>query len=586
MEIRAMNRWRAFGLGMLLAAAAASMATSGTAQPTGSDLPGTFDPDLGVWFPPDAPESAYLSGGDSSRSLTADTRRAFGADPKLRERVCELLTSAENEVSGRRIDPSVAQMRTLQQMMCVGASLHRQVSAELTQRRRASREILQAVFDEEWTQAGRLSAQERRETERRLREEAQGWEAGSDRARAGLTMIALRPQDDLAAAFALAHLDEARLDPSAPARHAWPILPPQTGFSRRETTEFLGSLYRSKASGGGADAPAFGNGLAAYLYLTGGDLKEARSLASNFLSDPADDNRAYQEVFVALLDRLLGDPSPLAELWAKCPDAPADDVAAEISESYCRAVTWSMANRRIHSGEPKPPPALAEIMADMIRAEPTNWPVRMESIRNIQMLDENAAAAQFRAVLELPATVMPVGARLDAIDGLETMLARAGDRAGALRLSNLWLETARYAPAALSADFWTRLAAQPARDPEPVPAEGDPLGAQLLWRVTLATGLHDFSLARKTIEEYAARLDEAGSDIRECRRLMADFADAQAAAAQDDDRAAARRVVSYLWNQPETAQVEATLSHARRALDKGKSVELAPADRPWPAALP
>lgn len=566
----------------LLAAALMAGAATALAQEPPANLPG-FDESLRIWFPPDAPPDAYLN-RDPKHSFSEDVKKAFAANPALRDAVCAKL---REPVRSRSNDPSAAQLRTLEGMFCLSIAMGQQRAATQGKKDDDAADLLAAWFAEERAAAEKLPPEERRRKESALRQSAADLPPGRARARAGVRMIALRPSDDMAIAFLLEHGDEVTLPPAATGADSAGARaggPPRLTVSKRQVRQFLTDLYRSMIESEGDRSGPFRSGWAGYLYLTGGDLAQARALAAAYVDDPLDDNPGFETIFVAHLDRLLGNPKPLAALVGQCPFTAPDPRAAGLSANYCRAVSWSLAARLIEARGRDASPVAAEVLREAIRAEPVNWDLRLVSIRTLDKFDPAASAQEYEALAALPATALPTGVRLDAIDGQMIAAIDRGDHRGALAISRRWLDTAGYRAAALPADGWQRLAATPTIHDSTSPCP-DSLACVLAKRVVFATDLGDWALARRMLEERLAYTLEEGFPEETRFRLM-QLAQTEIEHEKRDD---ALRIVRYLWLQPKDRTLAELLEQEREDLSPkgGPPVAMTPTPAsPWDAERP
>ncbi|HET7453478.1 MAG TPA: hypothetical protein VFL12_12090, partial [Thermoanaerobaculia bacterium] len=247
--------------------------------------------------------------------------------------------------------------------------------------------------------------------------------------------------------------------------------------------------------------------------------------------------------------------------------------------NYCRVVSWSVAERLIRARGKEASPQAVAIVREAIRAEPVNWDLRIASIRTLDRLDREESAREWRALADLPATVMPAGVRLD---GLMTACIDRRDFAGALAVSRQWLDTAGYAPTALPPDGWARLAGISKAADTGAPCD-DPVACILKTRIFIARALHDGTLARRTLEERLAYAFEQGFP-EETRVLLEEAAQSELDAGNRD---AALRIVRYLWPQPKDPVLAQLLKQQRDALSPkgGALVAMEPApESPWDPA--
>jgi len=555
-------------------------AAAARAQPSG-----TFDEERKIWFPPAAPPAAYLA-RDPKHPFGADVRKALASDPTLRKAVCGRLLSAGFAPTPGSLEPSAAQLRTMEDMICLSLGYRARMESVQAKKDEGSSDLLAGWFAEERSAAEKMPPEDRRRAEYALRHSAAELPHGNERARAGVRMIALRPSDDLAIAFLLEHgsevtygspgMDEIETAAAPPGEN------PRYSVSEQQVRQFVTDLYRTMIADQGPAAGPFRSGWAGYLHLAGGDLHEARRLAASFVSDPSDDNPAFETIFVAYIDRLLGTPAPLADLVAKCPFEAPDPVAAALSPNYCRAVSWSLADRLIRARGKDASPVAREIVREAIRAEPVNWDLRLASIRTLDRLDPDESARENLAMAELPATVMPKAVRLDVLDGVMIACLDRHDFAGAMAMSRQWLDTEGYAPAPLPKDGWARLAGD-AAVADTNGACADPVACILAKRVFLARALHDTALARRTLEERLAYAFAAGFP-EETRVRLEEEAQAELDAG---DREAALRIVRYLWPQPSDPTMAQLLKQLRETLSPkgGPLVAVDPTPvSPWESA--
>jgi len=542
---------------------------------------GEFDDALKLWFPPDAPKEAYLR-RDPAHPFAADLRKAFESNPDLRRSVCERLASPEYRPEPYPREPSIAQLRTMEDMICLSLAMNERTAARQEKKNDSASDLLAGWFAEERAAAEKMSPADRRRAEYDLRNSAFLLPKGNERARAGVRMIALRPSDDMAIAFLLQHGSEARYGTPGPEDiESAAVLPgdkPHFSVSKKQVEQFVADLYRAMIDGEGEAAGPFRSGWAGYLHLSGGDLGEARKLAAAFVSDPLDDNPGFETTFVAYLDRLRGDRKPLDALVARCPFAPPDDVAASMSANYCRTVSWSLAGRLIEARRRDAAPAAAEIVREALAAEPANWTLRLASIRTLDLLDPRESAREYRALADLPATVVPEEVRLDALAGVMTGFMDQGDYRNALVVNQRWLDTYGYRPSALPPDGWARLAAWESVADSDAPCP-ETLACMLNKRVAAATALGDMPLARRILEERLSHTLEAGFP-EETRIRLFTFAQALLARGKPDE---ALRIVRYLWPQPKDPILAQLLKQERETLSPkgGPPVAMTREDRPW-----
>ncbi|HKC24619.1 MAG TPA: hypothetical protein VKF32_07735 [Thermoanaerobaculia bacterium] len=552
-----------------------------------------WDEETGIWFPPDAPRQVYLDRSDPRHFLITDVENAFKASPALARAIAALRSDPKRETSATRLSGSVRQLKTMFDMMVIGFVARETEEARASEAWRAQEKIYEGWMDLE--QARTLSLADRRAAWQRLFEEAQTSEPDGALRRA-FTMLGLSPQADLS---------------------VFRILATQNYTGTLIEPRFLGSLRKvldRESSDGRPEAWRWRMALRNYLYYVG-ELNEARALSHRLLGveDLAiweSDNR----LFSALLDRLAGDPGPLRAAMAGC----------EIPED-CRGVIHHISARLLDRIGEKAPRAVADIFAEDAAAAPTDWPNRLDAIRHVAVLDPGRARAMAMELLEVPATIAPLGARLDAFAVVGRSSATLKEFSRAQGAWDRYLATLRYRPAPLPADAWRRLTPIPqqesgARAPD---ADGGwlEISYALQKKAEAAIAARDFPLARRSIEalmatafafadsaektpdalwklvdleglspEDRAKLTEvldkersklavtARDELRYVRSLLRDLGNALVSAGRTAD---ARRVASYLLASPE--KEHALFPHLvvlfYEARTRGEPMSPAPA--PW-----
>jgi hypothetical protein len=506
-------------------------------------------------------------------------KAAFESDPKLRRKVCDVVASASVDSGSGGPERGVAELRAAELRLCRSLALRDQQQARRDEQARRGRALLESWYRQDRDTAHALAPSERRGKEAALRLEALAMPQGQDRARAGVAMIALRPQGDFGIGFLLEHGGEALSALDSGGQIARPGVP--MGLPHAVVREFVVDVYRDGASTRGDEQMAFKSGLSSVLYLTGGDLKEARELAAQVLHAPGDDNPSYQTVFVATLDRLLGDAAPLRALVTSCPFPQNDRFAGDLSDNYCRSIEFAIANRGLRARGREAPDELVEIMREVVREEPWNWPLRMTSIRAMQLKSVDSAAAEFQAVLDTPAEEVPDGARLDALQGMEACRLARNDFRGAGEMAQQWADTFGWSSRSLPADAWSRLAALaavPEQDWTQVDKEDDLAGA-LASRIWYSILGRDYPTARDAIEQYLAHALDAGHP--EQTRVWLDML--ACAELADGDSKSARRVFEYLLPQPKNPVLADSVKTHLESLDGVDQPVAAsqPPESPW-----
>ena len=545
-------------------------------DPAAAALAG-FDETTGLWFPPDAPREVYLERSDPSHDLIRDIRKAFEASPALRESACALVTDPRREVRASALDGSVRQRRTMLQMLCAGA----EASTREKQRREEVWRENEARFEKarNASSARALPYEERRarflEIDAELDQPADAL-VRLDRA---FEMLGLMPQAEVAVYRVL----------------TVSIFRGTQNDARFQ--EYLRRLFDRESADGMPEAARYRMAKRNLLYFTN-SLPEARALTRSVLEEESlarwkTGNRAV----LGFLDRLLGDVSALKRAASGCsaPEAEAPNYVGRPEGAYCYDLYFGLASRNIELNGEAAPVGLAAALEEVISAEPANWPRRSTAIQYVARLDPVRGSALAEELLRVPATIAPLGSRLDALADLATASRKLRDFPRARTALDRYLDFLRYRPVPVPSGVWDRLTALPEEEKGPHSIvrlgwlniswalgekvatsmdEGDFLGARRAIEAALANALrlaHEFekesgkerlaqlvdleglepgereSLATLLGQEAEGVRRAAREEARTTRGYLRNYGVALVKAGRQEE---AKRIVGYLISQP------------------------------------
>ncbi|HSB64244.1 MAG TPA: hypothetical protein VLJ18_08760 [Thermoanaerobaculia bacterium] len=461
-------------------------------DPAAAALAG-FDEATGLWFPPDAPRRVYLERSDPNHDLILDMQKAFTANPALREAVCALAADPRREVRASGLDMSVRQRITAFHMLCAGAE------AAAREKRRS-----EDVWQENETRFERArnasSARALPERERRARfleinadlmQSADVYER-LDRA---FEMLGLGPQTETALYRVLA------------------VSPFKGTRNEARFHNYLGRLFSRESAEGMPEAGRYRMSMRNHLYFTN-RLGEAGELTRGLLGDESLARWKTNNLAVlALLDRLAGDVSALKRVASRC-GSPEADVEADATRyvdrpdgAFCFDMYFDLALHDIELNGEAAPAGLVGVLEDVISAEPANWPRRATAIQYVVRLDPARGRELAEELLRIPATIVPLGARLDALDDIATASRKLHDLPRALTALDRYLDFLRYRPAPVPPGVWDRLTALPKEEkgPQSIARRG---WLNISWalgeKVATLIDAGDFRGARRAIEACLA----------------------------------------------------------------------------------
>jgi len=567
---------------------------------------GLFDEETGLWFPPGSTKEAFID-GTAPRAYALVVHDRLADDEPLRQRVCDWMSSPRNEVSREKTGNRVAQMKTMALMACAGIPAARQA-----QKQREEQEQRLEKKYREWLD---LSAARKLDRAARGRKAEENYLAienaprGDERLKLALRAIGLKPQED---SYLLAAYEAFENRSTIPGQH----------FDR-----FLRTLFTSESEADDEEGRRWKLGLRSLHYFSG-EFAEARKITADAIERPFLSQHDFDGVFLAVLDRALGDRKTWNALLRDCP-APAgfrDGESSAPAVHYC----WIIARKIVWRGAQmlgeKSPSALKEILVEGIAAEPTSWGDRMMSIRMLQRVDRPLAAKEAQAVLAIPATLSAPGAQYDAVWILAKIAKEEKDAPRALATFDRYLDRIGFRLPKIPVDIWARLRAIGKRSHEFTPLEIDFTRQALDEKITVAADANLMVLARQAVavrlamdlELEAATRKEMELGLREIaqadpgaaaearKQLDARLKESLQEAAADvryrlvqvgrscqraGDRSGALRIAGYLYNQPndERPGLVTNLSSFRYELGRDGAVELKDETSPWdpaPAAAP
>lgn len=186
----------------------------------------------------------------------------------------------------------------------------------------------------------------------------------------------------------------------------------------------------------------------------------------------------------------------------------AGDRADRPSGAFCFDVVHGSATRSIDLLGEKAPKGLVDVLSEVIAAEPANWSRRVNAIHFVAVLDPSRARVLADELLQVPATLVPLGARLDALAELGETSRQLRDFARALKAYDLYLDTLRHRPVPVPSDVWNRLTSLPEKEEGPR-ADNERLGwFNITWalgrKVQTCIDAEEFPHARLAFENLLA----------------------------------------------------------------------------------
>lgn len=498
---------RLVAVGFVLAARPSPAQTEPTSTPAAAVDPAAaalagFDETTGLWFPPDAPREVYLERSDPNHNLILDMQKAFAANPALRQAVCALATDPRREVRASALDMSVRQRITAFHMLCVGA----EEAARTKQRSEQVWQEHEARFEKARNAASAraLSEEERRsrflEINRDLMQSADVF-VRLDRA---FEMLGLGPQTETALYRVLA------------------VSPFKGNRNEARFHDYLRRLFDHESAAGMPEAGRYRMAIRNHLYFTN-RLPEAGALTRRILEEESLARWKTNNLAVlALLDRVAGDVPALKRVASRCgsPEADAEaDATGYVDRpkgAFCFDMYFDLALHDIELNGEAAPAGLVGVLEDVISAEPANWPRHATAIQYVVRLDPARGRELAEELLRIPATIAPLGARLDALADLATASRKLRDFPHALAALDRYLDFLRYRRSPIPPGLWDRLTALPEEEqgPHSIVRRG---WLNISWalgeKVATSIDAGDFRGARRAIEVALANAMRLAHEI-------------------------------------------------------------------------
>lgn len=584
-------------------------APAAAVDPTAAALAG-YDETTGLWFPPDAPREVYLENSDPNHNLTRDIQKAFAANPALRKTACALATDPKREVRNSILDMSVRQMRTRFHTLCAGAE-------GVEQSKKRNEEVWkenEARFERtrNASSARALSEEERQarflEINAGFTQPAQDFER-LDRA---FEMLGLEPQTETGLYRVLT------------------VSPFKGTQNETRFHDYLRHLFSRESGDAMPEAGRYRMAMRNHLFFTN-RLSEARAVTRGLIEEesiaPWKTNNLAD---LGLLDRLAGDASALKRGASQC-RPPEEDAASYVDRpegAFCFDLYLDLALHDIEVNDKAAPVGLVGVLEEVISAEPANWTRRATAIQYVVRLDPARGRELAEELLRIPATITPLGIRLDALVDLGAASRKLHDFPSALAACDRYLDLLRHRPAPAPPDLWNRLTALPEAE------KGNPSIVRQGWlyiswalgeKVEISTEAADFPVVRRAVEAFltnALRLayelgkesgkerlvqlaDLEGLEAKEreaLENLLEQESEAVRRAARDQARMArsylrgygaalvkagrqeeAKRVAAYLIAQPGGENNLPTVLYPLYYSARGRGEPFPPATRPWDA---
>jgi len=266
-----------------------------TASPSESER---LDWAAGVYFPPPYSPAEWRAGTFAAKfkpQLDATLRRA----PLLAGSVCEFRADAKASP-----DPIVARYQADVRSICNSLNDEFFSKAVHEERKRKSSIWLNGILNTHLDAAASMSVDARITEARQVQERVKSMPQSADRLAATLRGLAMVPDDIKTLALVIRHGKEAANNS-------------ETGADANSVVEFLDELFPRLARTG-SNALDWKRGWRNFLVLRG-DVAKAREVAGEIVSQSGEHERTRDQVHLAVLDRLAGDPGNFTKLMESCP---------------------------------------------------------------------------------------------------------------------------------------------------------------------------------------------------------------------------------------------------------------------------
>ena len=493
-------------------------------DPAAAALAG-FDETTGLWFPPDAPREVYLERSDPNHNLIRDVQKAFAANPALRKAACALATDPKREVRASGLDASVKQRITMFHMLCAGAegaAREKQRSEEVWQENEARFERTRNA-----SSARALPEGERRARFLEINADLMQSTDVFVRLDRAFEMLGLGPQTETALYRVLS------------------VSPFKGTRNEARFHDYLRRLFGRESAEGMPEAGRYRMAMRNHLYFTN-RLPEAGAVTRVLLEEESlAPWKTNNLAVLAVLDRVAGDVSALRRVASRCgpPEAdPEADAARYVDRpegAFCFDMYFDLALHDIELNGESAPAGLVGVLEEIVSAEPANWPRRATAIQYVVRLDPARGRELAEELLQIPATITPLGARLDALDDLGTASRKLRDFPRALAAFDRYLDFLRYRPAPVPPGVWDRLTALPEEEKGPHSPIARSGWLNISWalgeKVATSTDAGDFPGARRAIEASLANALRLAHEIEKDsgKERLAQLADLEGLEARD-----------------------------------------------------
>lgn len=387
---------------------------------------------------------------------------------------------------------------------------------------------------------------------------------GDDAIEKALRIIALTPADD---------------------RGPWLAMRVLQGMSRPNAritalTTFLTDLYRRRMSAGdGKDD--WTRGWRAYLFYSGA-FTEALDVSRELMKTSDVEGTPRDRVFLALLERINGNPAPAKALLDDCPPAPPSytrKYGEQRASTYCRRILWSISYRAVQTFREESAPVLKQtVLETMNRAD---WQNVFLSVEAIAGADPEMAEQEWYRVLTAPPPDLPEAARTDVFISLRRIAERQNQHRKSIELVDRYLRETGEADPGFRPEAWRELATRPETGMMlgvryTVDA---PLYTMVEAKIESALRLRDLELAKRTLETLLSWTLETG-EIGGVRHYLMAIASAMLEAGKLQEPL---RILGYLSLHPLGSDDRSRLDRMlERLASGGKPVpKLEPAATPW-----
>lgn len=447
-----------------------------------------YDEETGLWYPPDATRETYLENRDPAHPWIGDIQKAFKASRSLRIEVCALVADPKREVRASNLQQLIKQRRTMLYMLCAGSA----AEEESKQREKDLWRENEARFEKarNATAARALSFTERRNRFIEGDDNAPTILDSSARLDRAFERFGLMPQAEMGVFDVL---NES----------------PYRGTPANEKFQnYLQRLFSRETSQDAPEPARYLMGSLYYLFFTN-SLPEAKATASRVLANEALARwRTDNLMTLALLERLARDSSALKRLAQACPAPRGETVAYEgrPAGAYCFDAISGMASRSIILNGEKAPALLPDVMEEIVASEPANWWRRDSNAQYLSRMDAARGRNMAAEILRVPATLVPVEVRLDALEVVAQSSKKLRDFGPAVSAFDRYLDLLRYRPRPARPDMWARLTALPKQEAGPAPwlmqRSSSSISVMLGEKAMTLVESGDFARARPAIEEF------------------------------------------------------------------------------------